>query len=154
MVFLQTYLQVVFNSKNVLLNKKGSTMVESAIIFPLVILAAIAVIYLFINIYSQASLQANMHILIREEAGSQGDLLSVKIKDEYVRDKYRRNAESVSVEIVEKAMFGFKYFEASKSKKYLGGGLTAGKQYEMEYYGRYYAINESLIVRGKDLIGL
>ena len=136
----------------VLLNKKGSTMVESAIIFPIVLLATISIVYLFINIYSQATLQANMHVLLRSEAGSEGDFLSAEIEDAYSRDKYRQNAESVSIEITKNKFFITEYLEANKSKTYRGGGLTVGNVYGMEYYGRVYLINESLIVRGMDII--
>ena len=150
-MFLKSYLQINLNSKRLLCENKGSTMVESAIILPLVILTMISVVYLFINIYSQASLQANMHILLRHEVATANDLTSVAISDAYERDKYRQVAENKAIDIVEKKRFVNSYLEASTSMEYLGGGLTRGSVYKMKYYGRFYKIDEAKGVRIRDL---
>lgn len=127
-------------------------MVESAIIFPFVILAAISLLYLFINIYSQLCLQANMHIMLRAEAGNRNEVTSVSIVDAYERDEIRKIAEYESFELNTGRFFITEYIETSKVKKYSGGGLTADKQYEREFFGRYYVIDEAVIARGVGVI--
>ena len=50
-------------------SRKGTTMVEAAMIFPLVIAAVIAVIYIVLSLYSSLSLQASLHLALRKEGG-------------------------------------------------------------------------------------
>lgn len=51
------------------LNKKGATMVEAALIFPLVIAGVMAVLYIVIGLYSSLSLQTSLHMALRKECG-------------------------------------------------------------------------------------
>ena len=127
-------------------------MVESAIIFPLVILAAISLVYLFISIYSQLCFQANMHILLRQEVAAANDLTTIVINDAYERDKYRQIAENESIEFSTGMKFITRYLESSKTKNYSGGGLTVGNKYERKFYGRYYVLNEANIVRNTGIV--
>lgn len=53
----------------ILKSKKGTMMVEAALIFPLVIAAVAAVIYMVIGLYSSLSFQAGIHMGMRGEAG-------------------------------------------------------------------------------------
>ncbi|HYE69565.1 MAG TPA: TadE family protein [Anaerovoracaceae bacterium] len=50
-------------------SKKGTTMVEAAMIFPLVIACVIAVIYIIINLYQALTLQTSLHLALRKESG-------------------------------------------------------------------------------------
>lgn len=50
-------------------SRKGTVMVEAALIFPLVSAAVAAVIYIVICLYSSLSLQASLHRNIRNECG-------------------------------------------------------------------------------------
>jgi hypothetical protein len=50
-------------------SRKGTMMVEAALIFPLVVAAVVAVIYMVIVLYSSLSLQASMHLDMRRESG-------------------------------------------------------------------------------------
>lgn len=50
-------------------SKKGTTMVEAAMIFPLVIAAVVAVLYIVINLYQSLSLQSSLHLALRKECG-------------------------------------------------------------------------------------
>ena len=143
---------MTLNRKKILSETNGSTMVESAIILPFVILAAITLVYLFINIYSQLCLQANMHIALRAEAGERNGLTTVSIQDAYERDEIRSYAENESFEFDTGRLFITQYIEGSKIKRYRGGGLTARMQFERKFNGRYYLLDEALIVRGMDVI--
>lgn len=50
-------------------SKKGTTMVEAAMIFPLVIAAVAAVLYIVIGMYLSLSLQSSLHLALRKECG-------------------------------------------------------------------------------------
>ncbi len=51
-------------------SKKGSTMVEASMIFPIVIAAVMAVLYIVIALYSSLSLQTSLHLALRKECGN------------------------------------------------------------------------------------
>ncbi|MDR3304660.1 MAG: hypothetical protein LBS85_01310 [Clostridiales Family XIII bacterium] len=127
-------------------------MVEAAIFFPIAILAAMAVLYLLINVYSQTALQAHMHLFVRAEAASEGERVSVRLEESSPMDRYRAEAESVSIETNEGRRFTARYIEAERSKRYFGGRLANPLGYEMEYYGRCYVIDEAALVRLRELV--
>jgi hypothetical protein len=118
-------------------------MVEAAIFFPLTIFAVMAVLALLLNLYSQTALQAHMHMFVRAEAAAAGDRVNVCIDDAYIRDRYRREAESVSVAAKEGHVYGAKMVEANRTLSYYGGRLTDPRGYEREFYGRWYVIDEA-----------
>ena len=122
-------------------------MVEAAIFFPITIFAVMAVFALMLNLYSQTSLQAKMHMEIRAEAAAEGDRVNVRVNDAYVRDRYRSEAESVSIAISEGKVFSTKTMEANRTITYYGGTLTDPKGYDREFYGRCYVIDESFFAR-------
>ena len=122
---------------------KGSAMVEAAIFFPIAVFCAMAVITLMLNIYSQTTTQAHVHVRLRAEAAADGGRTQSLIVDEYERDLYRREAESVSFTIVETKNLLTKSLETSFAKTYFGGRFTNPLGYEMEYYARSYIIDES-----------
>jgi hypothetical protein len=110
-----------------------------------------AMLYLLINIYSQTCLSAHMHMFLRQEAAADGDLISVSIADAYVRDRYRREAESVSMDVNEGKRFASRYLEAERTKKYFAGVLGRAEGYSRTYYGRSYIIDEAKIARALDI---
>ncbi|MDD3168878.1 MAG: hypothetical protein PHC91_05360 [Eubacteriales bacterium] len=63
--------------------RKGTTMVEAAMIFPLVIAGVMAVIYIVIGLYSSLSLQCSLHLALRKECGV---LSQTVIRNEEVRE--------------------------------------------------------------------
>ena len=123
-------------------------MVEAAIFFPIAVFCAMAVMALLLNIYSQASTQAHLHIRLRAEASEAGDRTQVRLTDAYERDRYRKEAESVSFAIVEAGGPVTRRIEASRSMTYYGGRFTNPLGYETEYYARSYIVNEALTARG------
>ncbi len=50
-------------------SKKGATMVEAAMIFPLVIAAVAAVLCIVTGLYQSLSLQSSLHMALRNECG-------------------------------------------------------------------------------------
>ena len=130
---------------------KGTAMVEAAIFFPIAVFCAMAVLALLINIYSQTSAQANLHIRLRAEAAAYGDRTQVRIQDAYVRDRYRREAENLSFVFSETGNAFRKSLEASRTVTYYGGRFTNPLGYETEYYARSYIIDEAGALRIKDI---
>ncbi len=51
------------------MNKRGATMVEAALVFPLVILTVAALIHMLVFFYQLAETRANMHMALRAESG-------------------------------------------------------------------------------------
>jgi len=51
------------------MNQKGGTMVEAALVFPLIILSLMAIIAILMFLFKEAASQAELHLVIRTEAG-------------------------------------------------------------------------------------
>lgn len=51
-------------------NKKGSAMIEAAMIFPIMILTIITVIYITVGFYAESILSTAMHMKLTTEAGN------------------------------------------------------------------------------------
>lgn len=54
-------------------SKKGTTMVEAAMIFPLVVAGVAAVLYIVIGMYLSLSLQSSLHLELRNECGKRSE---------------------------------------------------------------------------------
>ena len=129
---------------------KGGVMIEAAIFFPITVFCAMAVMALLLNIYSQTSAQAHLHVRIRAEAAAYGGRTQVFLTDAYERDRYRREAESLYFSVVETGGPFRRSVAASHSQMYYGGRFTNPLGYETEYYARGYIIDEATMVRLKD----
>jgi hypothetical protein len=53
------------------MNKKGGTMVEAALVFPIIILSLMAIIMILMFLFKDAASLAGMHLALRSEAGHQ-----------------------------------------------------------------------------------
>jgi hypothetical protein len=137
----------VFRREN---SSKGTALVEAAIFFPIAVFCAMAVMALLLNIYSQTATQAHLHVRLRAEAAAVGDRTQARLTNAYARDRYRREAESVSFAVSETGGPFLKSLEASRLKTYYGGRFTNPLGYETEYYARNYILDEALVVRLRD----
>ncbi|WP_027399322.1 TadE/TadG family type IV pilus assembly protein [Anaerovorax odorimutans] len=54
-----------------IINKKGTTIVEASLIFPVVIIAVMSIIYISVSMYEKIENQCNDHLIEREN--QQGD---------------------------------------------------------------------------------
>ncbi|MDD4566163.1 MAG: hypothetical protein PHE79_11900 [Eubacteriales bacterium] len=54
-------------------NKRGATLVEAALIFPLIIAGVMAVLYIIIGLYLSLSLQSSLQISARKECGESSE---------------------------------------------------------------------------------
>ena len=129
---------------------RGGVLVESAIFFPIAVFCAMAVMALLLNMYSQAAVQAHLHVYLRGEAAAYGDRTQAQLTDAFLRDRYRREAESVSFAVSETGGNLSKSLQASRAITYYGGTFTNRNGYVTEYYARSYIIDESAAVRIKD----
>ena len=137
----------------ILKNRKGTTMVEAAVVMPLVILSIMALIYLLLNIYSTVALQSHIHLLLREESGMKSTMVKYEIIDDYKRDKIRMKAEAANIGITEGGGLLASYVEAQKDSVYTTNMLIR-KKIKVGSYGRSYVYNESDIVRYKEIVSL
>jgi len=127
-------------------------MVEAAIFFPIAVFCAMAVMALLLNIYSQTATQAHLHVRLRAEAAAIGDRTQTRLTNAYERDRYRKEAESVSFAVTEAGGPVWKWLEASRSKTYYGGKFTNPSGYVTEYSARSYIVNEALTACGLDMV--
>ena len=113
--------------------KKGTTIVEATMVFPLVIAGVISVLYIIIGMYSSLSLQSSVHMSLRNEAG----LLSETV--------YR--TETVKEFEIERKMLGIRsIITIEESREYKASKLFAKKIARTER-GRSYIIDEAELVR-------
>ena len=131
---------------------KGTTMVEAAIYFPIAVFCAMAVLALLLNIYSQTATQAQLHVRLRADAAAYGGRTYVLLIDAYERDRYRKDAESISFAFAENNSGLHRTLEASGSEVYYGGRFTNPLGYETGYYARSYIIDEAGLARVRDVI--
>lgn len=70
--------------------KKGSAMVEAAVVFPVIILSLLTVIYIFIYFYDNVREQVSVHSVLRYEAGLIGGNIYKKDQKESELPVYRQ----------------------------------------------------------------
>ncbi|MEL7654601.1 MAG: hypothetical protein AAGU75_01690 [Bacillota bacterium] len=119
-------------------SKKGTTLVEASLIFPLVIAAVIAVLYIIIGLYLSLSIQTSLHLSLRKECGeiSQTVLRLEDYKD-YPFEKDRINFRSALV--------------IEEEKEYQIKGIFSNRIKRKEF-GRSYIIDEAEIVRLRSIL--
>jgi hypothetical protein len=135
-------------------NKRGTTMVEAAIVFPLVIASVMAVIYLMINLYSFTALRSALHVALRAEVNADTGLTEAGIIDGRVYDRYRRAAERRSISFTrERRNLINPYIAAEEIKTYAGNGMIDGGV-SRSHFGRYYILDEVSAVRNLSLAAI
>lgn len=126
-------------SVNEIRNERGSTMVEAAVIFPLVILTVTAVVCMLVFFTRQVYVQSEMHMSLRaaayEEMGTVDSLIE------------RKN----SFSICETGKGNRKIMFCKGHISMNGSGLLDGK-FQKKIEGRVYASREIDFVRKQDLV--
>ncbi|MDR3294807.1 MAG: hypothetical protein LBT26_03110 [Clostridiales Family XIII bacterium] len=131
-------------------SKRGTAMVEAAIIFPLMIAAVMAVIYLMVNLYSLTALQASLHTTLRAQAGAHTGLTENTYADGRVRDRYRQAAERRGPQTEEHKAVLSPYLSVETSKTYSANALAA-RAVQRRSFGRYYVLDEVKSVQNVEL---
>lgn len=132
-------------------NKKGSLMVEAAIIYPLVIGAIMAVIYIMICMYTGAAYKANLDIELRNRAfeiTQTGEKVCVGSKF-MPYDKYGKSAFNKKICFTEDKKLLFKILCGDVSHRYKGNVMMSTTM--RNHQGQVYLIDEKDFIRKVDM---
>ena len=108
-------------------------------IFPLVIAAVMAVLYIVIGLYLSLSLQTSLHLTLRKECGESSKTV-IRLDDEYKQYSSEKDRINLRPALV-----------VEEEKEYRIKGLFSSKITRKEY-GRSYIIDEAEIVRIRSII--
>jgi hypothetical protein len=114
-------------------SKKGATMVEAAMIFPLVIAAVVAVLYIVLSLYQSLSLQTSLHLALRKECG------------ELSQTVYRQ--EAIKTFQSEKNWVGIRPVVRMEAEKEYRVNTLFKDHITRKEEGRYYVIDEAELIR-------
>lgn len=137
----------------VLYNKKGATMVEAALIYPMILAATMAVIYILISLYSATSIRAHIYTFLRAESLSiteTGEQAHLKNNALVFSDKYSSAAFRSKISITKEKHLLYSTLNGSVNHTYKGNAMLLSKT-KMQY-GKLYVIDEKEYIRKIDLI--
>ena len=132
----------------ILLNRRGTAIVEAAIFFPIIFLATMFAIYMMINMYSETVFQAKANREVRAASLEKAENASVNIESPYSNDRYRNAAEAVSVGLSEGNENGLVNIYGSGSLNLESGRLTGYKTRKNTYSARAYCMDEKKYIWG------
>lgn len=134
------------------LNRKGSAMVEAAIIYPLVIGTVMAVIYIIINMYILAAQKAFLNMELRAEAMRVSGTGEVVSGDStiFTGDRYSKKIFGEKAEISRIKNSGHDRLYGSISRLCMGNTILEPVKREQE--ADVWAINEKEYMRKVDLV--
>jgi hypothetical protein len=116
-------------------------MVESAIYFPFIVLGIMFTIYVMIDMYSIASLQAHLHISVRAESGSLSGVTEADVlSGASGYDRYRDAAFAKKIKLGKGTAKNTKTATGAVTKKYSGGRMVGSVKVGMN--ARAYSIKE------------
>jgi hypothetical protein len=115
-------------------------MVESAIYFPFIVLGIMFTIYVMIDMYSLAALQAHLHLAVRAESGLVSGVTEVETGGGTDYDRYRAAAFAKRVKIGKGRSGREETVTGSVSDKYGAGRMTGSVNAERS--ARVYAVRE------------
>ena len=115
-------------------SKKGAAIVESVMVFPLVILSVIVLIFMMVYFYAQLNERVDMHIALRAESGR------------ICQNVFYNNKESNNFSIYKKVQQIYSH-SAVKVK-----GNMISERHEKEITARKYLIDECKFVRMSDVV--
>jgi hypothetical protein len=120
----------------------GSAMVESAIIFPLIILTAMFTVYMSLNYYSECSLRSKMHEELRAKSSDETGKTELRLTEAGKADKFRAKAENTAFKYREGGGMLSPWISADATTFYEGGMLTLKSRIKRSYTARSYIIDE------------
>lgn len=115
------------------MNRKGSAIVEAAMVFPVMFLSIIAVLYMLIYFYNQVENQIELHMMLRSENGA------------ICNNMYYDNQLDDNLSVYRKGTVIYSYSTTTMADK----GLLKGR--EKQIYAEKYIINEVMVIRMADL---
>jgi hypothetical protein len=133
-------------AKRIVGRRLGSAMVESAIYFPFIVLGIMFTIYVMIDMYSMAALQAHLHLVVRAESGKLSGVTEIaRVGDGAGYDRYRAAAFAKRVTLGEGRSGRAKTATASASAGYGAGRMTG--TVKIDKSARAYVVREISGVR-------
>lgn len=134
--------------REALCNNRGSAMVESAIYFPMIILATMFAIYMMINMYSESVFQAKMNMEVRAASMEKMGNASVLVLNLDKGNMYQNAAEANQVNLSEGREDGHTCIYGSGSLNMKSGRLTGYRQKKITYSARAYCVDEKFWIFG------
>ena len=116
----------------------GSTIVEAAMVMPLVLISLIAMLITMVFLVESLFMQSNIHLYLQAKAGEESETRISKSVESFEATSQRRNM--VKVLSVEKT-------------KYMTGGDLLPRTFKKNVDADAYVINEKKIIRYKDFFG-
>lgn len=116
----------------------GSTIVEAAMVMPLVLISLIAMLITMVFLVESLFMQSNIHLYLQAKAGEESETRISKSVESFEATSQRRNM--VKVVSVEKT-------------KYMKGGYLLPRTFKKNVDADAYVINEKKIIRYKDFFG-
>ncbi|MHC1722416.1 MAG: hypothetical protein AB9836_04325 [Aminipila sp.] len=134
-------------------NKKGSLMVEAAIIYPLAIGAIMAVIYIIICMYTGNAIKASINIELRAkvfEMTQTGEKI-INMNKFIPEDKYGKGAFNKKIYITEEKNVEINRLYGVVSHGYKGNSLMS-ETFLRKHQGTVYLIDEKEYIRKVDMV--
>nr|WP_315024263.1 hypothetical protein [uncultured Aminipila sp.] len=134
-------------------NKRGSLMVEAAIIYPLAIGAIMAVIYIIICMYTGNAIKANINIELRDkvfEMTQTGEKIT-DLGKFMPEDKYGKGAFNKKIYITEEKNVEINSLYGVVSHVYSGNSLMSDN-FLRKHQGTVYLIDEKEYIRKVDMV--
>lgn len=120
-------------------SKRGTAMVESAVVLPLVIMTVAVIVYILIFMHQQVSIRSKMHLALSSEGGKASDTVRT-LRTESPRFPVYKSG---------KSKMGTVYYEGTVS--FVKRGLLS-RTYAENQNGHKYFIREVDLIRVVDMI--
>ena len=133
------------------MNKKGESMVEAALIFPLTILALIALVYIMAGMYGNAAMNAKTHTELRAYAEDKSGIAHSASERVSPSDKIAAKALSSGRAISEEGLLLWRKASAVSSREIRGGALLKDASVSYASDSSVYIIDETEYMRWADL---
>lgn len=133
-------------------NKRGAVMVEAAIIYPMIIGAIMAVIYIIICMYTGAAFKADLNMELRNKAFEMTQTgEKVSIRNKFIpSDKYGKGAFSKRICLSEEKQIGINVLYGEVSHSYKGNRMM--DKFKRNHQSTVYLIDEKDYIRKVDMV--
>ena len=118
--------------------ENGSTIVEAAMVMPLLIISLIAIVITIVFLVESLFMQSNIHLYLQEKAGIKSETRIIKSVESFNETEDRRNM--------------VKVLSVNKTN-YMKGGYLLPRTLRDDFDADAYVINEKKIIRYKDFFG-
>lgn len=118
--------------------EEGSTIVEAAMVMPLVLISLTAMVIIMVFLVESLFMQSDIHLYLKAEEGLLSETRISKSVESFEATQGRRNMVKVL---------------SVKKRKYMKGGYLLPRTLKDDFDADAYVINEKKIIRYKDFFG-